>query len=247
MKKLFPKIILLSILFIFFVFFKGAKAESAASIVLDKATIKKGYTFKSIDKNFTLSLTPAFLDENSENIRAAINDLGKDSVIAPNNKNMISNLYEFEIKSKDFAKPYILVLNYSSENDGAKAIYFYNKSLNKWSEIKPFFIDKEKSFVKIKLKIPYAQLAVLEEKPMIGKASWYKYKNCDCTASPDYPKGTLLKVTNLDNNKHIIVKINDYGPDRSIFPDRVVDLDVSAFKKIGNKSFGVIDVKVEKL
>lgn len=246
MTKTFSKIILLSILSIFFVFFKIAKASENFSLILDKATIKKGYTFKTADKNLTLGFLPDFLDKTAKDVKIAVVDDGREGVIAPNNKNLISNLYEIEIGAKEFTKPYILILNYFSENDSAKEIYFYNQALNKWSAIKPLAIDKEKKTIKIKLKVSYAKLAVLEEKPLLGQASWYKYKNCDCTASPDYPKGTLLKVTNLGNNKSIIVKINDYGPDRSIFPKRVVDLDVSAFKKIANKRAGVIDVKVEK-
>ncbi|MCX6740406.1 MAG: septal ring lytic transglycosylase RlpA family protein [Candidatus Parcubacteria bacterium] len=78
-----------------------------------------------------------------------------------------------------------------------------------------------------------------------GVASWYKYKSCNCAASPDYPKGTKLKVTNVDNGKSIIVKVNDWGPDRSVHPNRVIDLDVVAFKQIAKKSAGLCKVKVE--
>ena len=74
----------------------------------------------------------------------------------------------------------------------------------------------------------------------------YKYKNCDCAASPDYPKGTMLKVTNLENGKSIIVKVNDWGPERDKHPDRVIDLDKTAFKKLGSLSRGLLkNVRVE--
>jgi rare lipoprotein A len=79
-----------------------------------------------------------------------------------------------------------------------------------------------------------------------GAASWYKYKNCDCAASPDYPKGPRLKVTNLDNNKSLIVKVNDWGPERDKHPERVIDLDKTAFKKLGSLSRGILkNVRVE--
>ena len=45
----------------------------------------------------------------------------------------------------------------------------------------------------------------------VGDASWYRFKGGDFAASPDYPKGSVLKVTNLDNNKTVEVTINDYG------------------------------------
>lgn len=247
MKRMLSKIILLSILSIFFVFFKVAKASESFSLILDKATIKKGYTFKTADKNLTLGFLSDFLDKSAEDIKVTVVDNGKEEIITPNNKNLISNLYEIEIGAKEFAKPYILILNYFSENDSAKEIYFYNQALNKWSAIKPLAIDKEKKTIKIKLKASYAKLAVLEEKPLLGKASWYKCIGGDYAASIEYPKKSFLKVTNLENGKSVIVKVNDYGPDRKIHPDRIIDLDVFAFKKIANKRAGVINVKVEKL
>jgi rare lipoprotein A len=80
-----------------------------------------------------------------------------------------------------------------------------------------------------------------------GKASWYKYKDCDCAASPDFPKGARLRVTNLYNGRSVIVTVNDFGPERNVFPDRVIDLDVTAFKQIARKGAGVINVKVEQV
>lgn len=80
-----------------------------------------------------------------------------------------------------------------------------------------------------------------------GTASWYRYKNCLCAASPDVPKGTKLKVSRQDDpSVSVIVTVNDYGPDRSIHPERVIDLDRVAFSKIGNPRGGVLDVTVEK-
>jgi hypothetical protein len=79
-----------------------------------------------------------------------------------------------------------------------------------------------------------------------GMASWYRYKNCLCAASPDVPKGTKLKVSRQDDpSKSVIVTVNDYGPDRSIHPDRVIDLDYLAFEKIGNPRGGVLAVTVD--
>ena len=39
--------------------------------------------------------------------------------------------------------------------------------------------------------------------------------------------------------------IKDYGPVKSIHPDRVIDLGKEAFKKIASTGAGVIKVKVE--
>lgn len=81
-----------------------------------------------------------------------------------------------------------------------------------------------------------------------GYASWYAYKNCNCAASPDFPKGSYVKVTRVsDPSKIIIVRINDFGPERDIFPDRVIDLDKIAFAALGPLGAGVMKVKVEPM
>lgn len=80
-----------------------------------------------------------------------------------------------------------------------------------------------------------------------GKASWYKYKNGLFVASPDYPSGSVLKVTNLSNGKTVEVTVNDFGPDRKIHPDRVIDLDYVAFSELASPEVGIIEVKVEPI
>ncbi len=79
-----------------------------------------------------------------------------------------------------------------------------------------------------------------------GVASWYAYKGCNCAASPDFPKGSYVKVTRTNEpSKSVVVRINDYGPERDIFPDRVIDLDKVAFMRIAPLGAGLTHVKVE--
>lgn len=80
-----------------------------------------------------------------------------------------------------------------------------------------------------------------------GSASWYKYKNCRCAASPDFPKGTRVKVTSQLTGKSTVVRINDWGPERDKFPDRVIDLDKLAFKEFAPTGAGLIRVTVKPL
>ncbi|MBD3251365.1 hypothetical protein GF380_02825 [Candidatus Uhrbacteria bacterium] len=81
-----------------------------------------------------------------------------------------------------------------------------------------------------------------------GIASWYAYKDCLCAASPDVPKGTRMKVSRQDDpSRFTVVTINDWGPDRSVHPERVIDLDQVAFSRIGNPRGGVLAVDVEVL
>ncbi len=56
------------------------------------------------------------------------------------------------------------------------------------------------------------------------------------------PFGTLVRVTNLDNGRSVIVKINDRGP---FVKGRIIDLSYKAALKIGMLSKGVAKVKLE--
>jgi rare lipoprotein A len=54
---------------------------------------------------------------------------------------------------------------------------------------------------------------------------------------------TMVKVTNLNNDKSVIVRINDRGPYK--YEGRVIDLTLAAAKKIGVIRRGVVPVKLE--
>lgn len=58
------------------------------------------------------------------------------------------------------------------------------------------------------------------------------------------PFGTVLKVTNLKNNKSVIVVVNDRG---KLGNNVTLDLSKEAFKQISKTERGVINVKVEIL
>ncbi|MCK5460076.1 hypothetical protein KAI52_03100, partial [Candidatus Parcubacteria bacterium] len=156
---------------------------------------------------------------------------------------------EFDISNKAAfknEKPLIIEIKYDDDYIGFKSIYYWDSGKKNWVKIPSNDMTGRKK-VRANLHLPYARLAVFEDKNAmeIGKASWYRWKDCDCAASPDYPKGTRLKVTNLDNNKTVVVTVNDYGPVRAIFPDRAIDLDKTAFAKIANLSAGICNVRVE--
>ena len=62
-----------------------------------------------------------------------------------------------------------------------------------------------------------------------------------CAAPKKFKFGTKLKITNLENKKSVIVKVNDRGG----FGHNVIDLTYHAFKKIAEHSKGKIKVKVQ--
>ncbi len=61
-------------------------------------------------------------------------------------------------------------------------------------------------------------------------------------ASNTYPYGTMLKVSRLDNDRSVIVKVIDKGP---YAEGRIIDLSWAAAKKLDMLDDGVVEVKVE--
>jgi len=61
-------------------------------------------------------------------------------------------------------------------------------------------------------------------------------------AHPHLPFGSVVKVTNPDNNKFVVVRINDRGP---FVPNRIIDLSKSAARELGFVEKGLAKVRVE--
>lgn len=74
----------------------------------------------------------------------------------------------------------------------------------------------------------------------MSDGSKYHRDSLTC-AHKRYPLGTLLKVTNLKNDKSIVVKVTDRCGSR-----RIIDLSYAAAKAIGIISAGIGTVRVEK-
>jgi rare lipoprotein A (peptidoglycan hydrolase) len=91
-----------------------------------------------------------------------------------------------------------------------------------------------------------------------GIASWYGgefhnkatangeiYNKGDLTAAHrTLPLPSLVKVTNLRNNKSIVVRVNDRGPFSN---KRIIDVSESVAEKLGFKNQGTTNVKIELL
>lgn len=84
------------------------------------------------------------------------------------------------------------------------------------------------------------------EKGFEGKltASGYVYDSNQLTcASNKYDFGTVLKVTNLDNGKSVLVVVTDRGDFTKL--GRKIDLSRAAFKKISTLGQGLVNVEIE--
>lgn len=67
------------------------------------------------------------------------------------------------------------------------------------------------------------------------------HKDSLTCAHKRYPLGTMLKVTNIRNDKSVVVKVTDRCGSR-----RIIDLSYAAAKEIGLIAMGVAMVRVEK-
>jgi peptidoglycan lytic transglycosylase len=90
----------------------------------------------------------------------------------------------------------------------------------------------------------------------IGVASWYGEQfqgnatasgevfdmNGLTAANRDLPLGTKIKVTNLRNNKSLVLRVNDRGP---YIPGRFLDVSKSAAERLGFMNAGLARVEMK--
>lgn len=99
------------------------------------------------------------------------------------------------------------------------------------------------------------QPAVKIVKTYKAKVSWYKYghktangevfnPNKYTVAHRTLPFGTLVRLTNIDTNVKVIVRVNDRGP---FIKGREFDMTVKCAYVLGVKKNGVSTLKIEIL
>ncbi len=103
---------------------------------------------------------------------------------------------------------------------------------------------------------PHQPGYTIEGNNQVGLASWYgleehnnyaasgeRFSKYDYTAAhKTLPMGTVVRVTNLENGRDVVVKINDRGP---FVGDRIIDLSHAPAQSIDMIQKGVVKVKVE--
>lgn len=163
----------------------------------------------------------------------------------------LSPAYDYAFSMSGFydpSRPLTLKIYYSTKNNYLKQIFSYDASSGSWRPLVTRDVPAEK-YVTATTDATAGRLIVMADPDIltVGSASWYKFKNGLFAASPDFAKGTVLRVYNSANGKFVDVTVNDWGPDRSLHPDRVVDLDKVAFSRIASSSAGLASVRVEVL
>lgn len=136
---------------------------------------------------------------------------------------------------------------------------FYGKLFRKGELNKHYYQGHFKIGQKYTIKnVTYTPQPAHKPYKAVGKASWYgkengfhgnstangdKYnKNMLTAAHPTLPLPSIVRVTNLHNNKQVMVMVNDRGPFKS---NRIIDVSEKAAKVLGFKNQGVARVQVE--
>jgi len=152
----------------------------------------------------------------------------------------------------------VLVLFISALFAGCSSTARFTQSpqVQQESSAKPDFAPERKQTDAAKNFDPSTVVEPLEVE--IGIASYYadKYNgrptatgviydmNGISAAHPFHPLGTIARVTNLVNNKSVILEINDRMPYR---PDRIMDLSLGAARELDMVIAGIQKVKLEVL
>ena len=93
------------------------------------------------------------------------------------------------------------------------------------------------------------QSCVREGTSGVWTASGERFNENDLTCalrSRDF--GGLYKVTNLNNGKSVVVRHNDFGPNKKLHAKgRIIDLSLGAFLRLADTREGIISVSVERI
>lgn len=131
-------------------------------------------------------------------------------------------------------------------------LFFNKKSTNqiskKYSQQDPFELSEIKQIIDLPEQVLIANT-------VNGNASWYgpgfdgrltangeTFDQQEMTAAhPHLEFGTKVKVTNLQNGRSVVVRINDRGP---FIRDRIIDLSAAAARALNMMSSGVAPVRL---
>lgn len=190
--------------------------------------------------------------------RVSSDEVGAD----PQNQRRVSETFGVDVVRAEgegplqLAKPLWVQLRYTRDDYAAKRLAFWDNTKKTW---RLFAASREvlgEDTVQGQLTFPYFQFAAFTLPNAIeGYASWYDYQRAanrtryaHSAATNLYPRGTKLKITNLENGKSVEVEVVSTWSDAGkLEKRRVVDLAHHAFDHIGNHVQGTIPVRVEPI
>lgn len=168
------------------------------------------------------------------------------SIAAPTGWERVSSVFTFDIKTPTrptFGNSLTLSLKSDQDSLYKMQVFFFDRTSQTWRGLKSTqTIDSD--VITANAHVPYAQVALFaSHEALLGRASWYRSSRYPSgVASNDFPMGSMLRLTNVANSKSTQVKVVSTGP---FVYGRVVDVSLTAFKKIATHGEGIIVVRVE--
>jgi len=249
----FPFILALGVvMFGLFSYPDGLSAEIIAQGVeqrtwrIDADTSVRGITLSNLGGRLKVGVAPHLVEVGTE---VELTTFASEYFVRLGGYHRVTPLYRIMVSQPTSSQPVTLPIEvvHHGQDGGRKTLWIWGDD-DIWREIASQSIPERNALrFTSSFRTLYFAIFADDTKLETGYASWYTYKNCACGASPDYQKGTKLKVTNLENGSTVVIRVNDFGPDRTVHPDRVIDLDRTAFARIAGLRTGLVRVKVEPL
>ncbi|MFH0804871.1 MAG: serine hydrolase, partial [Patescibacteria group bacterium] len=221
-----------------------ALAATPATATLDTGLAAAGYTLR-LGPAAAYSFSAGVL---SEPVQLKLDEVSGDGKPTPAGLKLVSGYYLYDAvrtapgATKAAPIKATLTVQYQSDTYFRKQVYFWNGA-GRWVPVSSV-ADTAASTVRAIVGLPYSVVAVFEDpRSLEGIASWYRSAKYPYgAATNNYPNGTKLRVTNTDNRKSVVVEVVSTGP---FGKGRVIDLTLTAFKKIEEYRAGLARVQVE--
>ncbi len=219
--------------------------------------LEKGYTIETPEKDLRVGVMPNIVDiDFVAKVRSLPTHYSREFL--PDDLQFVSEVYHVWLDSGKgplpFSRSLPVELAFPEGNDEYKAIYYFDPSTNTWilspSMTRYTGDDTAQGYVRTLTYQNEMIIAVVTDSKLKewGRGSWFSsdliQRNRLGSANNDFPLGTMVRVTNLDNEKTVDTEIISRGPYADF---RIIDLGSDSFKKIASLGAGVINVKVEPL
>jgi len=231
--------------------FGAPRPAEAADTVIKKITFtsetyQRGYTVRVDDNSFHFVIKPGTL---SGPAVVTLTRIDTKTVPAWKDYRRRSDLYRVDITGTNLRILKPMTFDFKIVGDGYAAyVGKLDPSTKRWEELGAFLSSDGSRINAGDDKLTFSLAAFQSPTRQLGLATFYgTYTRTTnlryVAASNTFPKGQVLRVTNLANGQMVTVKVVDTGAFR--YP-RVIDLSTPAFSRIADTSQGVIRVQVEK-
>ncbi len=180
----------------------------------------------------------------------SIEDILIDSFLPYEKKySLLSSVCEFELQQNlvyTTSTTMRIVMQYK-KTDYRPRLFFWNEEKKIWISVDTT-INRKTNTASAESNIQKGIVGVFADESDVyeGVGSWYAHKKyLNGSATNLFPIGTVLKVTNLENNKNTLVTVTSTWTNTN--KKRVIDLVSTAFKKIAPLHQGLIRIRIEKM